>query len=344
MRMGYIQKTEWKRLDDTLRPLIKKTLYLPKSATSGYIYGSPQTGACGVPHAAELSDICRIDTAYKLLTSPDQTVADLASAALMTSAVKRSRNEDFAPELAAYLSGEGGVFEGPSRGIKNIWTEARKASKRNSITWEFRPEGPELTTGDTTINAMQRNKVVSTLRRKLTATRDDHLQSLPNQGKVLECVALDRSSTHFMRTGMFTRFADWRFIHRARLNLLRLNAARPWEQGYKRCRRCGAELETLPHVANHCMRYSALYTARHNKIVRWIRQAAEARYTVFSENQAIGDTGLRPDLVVARGEEAIVYDATVVFDNRQEAFRNARAEKEQKYSVVRITCDKGFSG
>ncbi|XP_064462363.1 uncharacterized protein LOC135372835 [Ornithodoros turicata] len=367
MRMGCINKTEWKRLDDAMRPLINRTLHVPKSASTDYIHGSSQGGACGIPDAGELSDLCLIDTAYKLVTSPDPAVANLAASALSTAALRRAQTGATAPDLAAYLSGAGGVFEGPSRGVRNTWTEARKASKRTSVMLEFRNEGPHLTKGEVTIGPAQRNKVISTLRRQLTATRDNQLRSLPSQGKVLECVALDRSSSHFIRTGMFTRFADWRFIHRARLNLLPLNGARPWDNGDKRCRRrgqaptapplrgskkmfarhkhvcClnylklwalwgavgawrGGEQETLPHVANDCMRYSPAYTARHNKIVRRVKEAAQAKYTVISENQAVGKTGLRPDLVVARVEEAIIYDVTMVFDNRQEAFTKARQE------------------
>ncbi|VVC45889.1 Hypothetical protein CINCED_3A012409 [Cinara cedri] len=35
----------------------------------------------------------------------------------------------------------------------------------------------------------------------------------------------DLASTHFLMAGDFTNFADWRFIHRAYLNLVLLNGA-----------------------------------------------------------------------------------------------------------------------
>ncbi|GFS36608.1 hypothetical protein TNIN_215361 [Trichonephila inaurata madagascariensis] len=48
-----------------------------------------------------------------------------------------------------------------------------------------------------------------------------------------------------------TRFADWRFIHKARLNLLPLNGAKQWiNAASRKCRRCGYENETLP--SHHC--------------------------------------------------------------------------------------------
>ncbi|KAL1475346.1 hypothetical protein MTO96_037362 [Rhipicephalus appendiculatus] len=64
-------KMEWARLDDALRPLIKKTLYLPGNAANSYLYGSEAAGAAGIPLAAETSDACRVDNAFKLLTSAD---------------------------------------------------------------------------------------------------------------------------------------------------------------------------------------------------------------------------------------------------------------------------------
>ncbi|KYN17841.1 hypothetical protein ALC57_09880 [Trachymyrmex cornetzi] len=42
--------------------------------------------------------------------------------------------------------------------------------------------------------------------------------------------------------GSFMCFADWRFIHKSRLNVLPLNGARRWETNDKRCRQCGRHL------------------------------------------------------------------------------------------------------
>lgn len=60
MRMGAYGKDEWKKIDEALRPLLKKTLYLPVNATNDYLYGSSKGGAAGIPNAAERSDACRI--------------------------------------------------------------------------------------------------------------------------------------------------------------------------------------------------------------------------------------------------------------------------------------------
>ncbi|KAL1415260.1 hypothetical protein MTO96_029530 [Rhipicephalus appendiculatus] len=90
----------------------------------------------------------------------------------------------------------------------------------------------------------------------------------------MACVSADRASAHFMRTGAFTHFADWRFIHRARLNLLPLNGAVMWGAADRdqRCRTCGYPRETLPHVLCHCMARSVMYVARHNAVVARLRK------------------------------------------------------------------------
>ncbi|CAN7999386.1 unnamed protein product [Ixodes hexagonus] len=53
MRTGTVSKTVWTRLDEALRPLIKRSLYLPQSAANDYLYGSGRAGACGIRCATE---------------------------------------------------------------------------------------------------------------------------------------------------------------------------------------------------------------------------------------------------------------------------------------------------
>ncbi|KAL1443530.1 hypothetical protein MTO96_045976, partial [Rhipicephalus appendiculatus] len=167
---------------------------------------------------------------------------------------------------------------------------------------------------------------------------DRSLQDKPSQGKAMACVAADLANSHFMRSGRYTRFKEWRFIHRARLNLLPLKGTRTWVPAAdKRCRRCGYGEETLPHVLCHCMRQSRAMTERHNAIVARLKKAALGRYTVIGENQQVGVPGLRPDLVLARGEEALVLDVCCPFENRMRAFQEARRIKEEKYAPFTAT-------
>ncbi|GFW64532.1 uncharacterized protein TNCV_3513541 [Trichonephila clavipes] len=78
-----------------------------------------------------------------------------------------------------------------------------------------------------------------------------------SQEKVMDCVAMSAASSHFISNGKYTRFADWHFIHKVRLNLVPLNANKKGPvQSLRACRRCGKWDETLPHVVNHCTSYA----------------------------------------------------------------------------------------
>uniref|UniRef100_A0A915IIR4 Uncharacterized protein n=1 Tax=Romanomermis culicivorax TaxID=13658 RepID=A0A915IIR4_ROMCU len=48
-------------------------------------------------------------------------------------------------------------------------------------------------------------------------------QNFSNQGKVLQCVAVDKANNGFTKDGKYISFSSFKFIHRARLNLLPVN-------------------------------------------------------------------------------------------------------------------------
>jgi hypothetical protein len=103
------------------------------------------------------------------------------------------------------------------------------------------------------MRAKQRRKVMKTIRDGKRTQRSDVFVDKPDQGRAMECVGAHSTSHHFLRNGDFMRFADWRFVHRARLNLVPLNGASSWRVGDRRCRRCGYITESLAHVTNYCM-------------------------------------------------------------------------------------------
>jgi hypothetical protein len=47
-----------------------------------------------------------------------------------------------------------------------------------------------------------------------------------DQGKAYEVTSVATPPNHFMRNGDFIRFAEWHFIHRARLDCVLLNGTR----------------------------------------------------------------------------------------------------------------------
>jgi len=153
----------------------------------------------------------------------------------------------------------------------------------------------------------------------------------------MKLVSKSKVSSHFIRNGTFTRFVDWRFIHRARLNLLSLNGT-PWAEN-KGCRRCEEGFESLGHVLNVCNFSKANETKRHNDIVRRIKLQASrprTRCRILFENQRIPGSGNRdrPDLVILKDRTPYVIDVTIPFESGEDAFKKARAR--EKYEWIKL--------
>lgn len=79
----------------------------------------------------------------------------------------------------------------------------------------------------------------------------------------------------------------------------------------------------------------------HNKIVKKVNDALR-HFRVMHKNQPIGHTTLRPDLVLARGEEALVLG--VCCPSRIVAMPYAKPERSANTSQSVNTCSGGFNG
>nr|XP_045589259.1 uncharacterized protein LOC123751200 [Procambarus clarkii] len=336
MRTWQLRKGDWQELDDHLRKLIKSTLYLPTRATNDYLYGSAAAGSCGIPLAAEDSDVFVIDSAFKLLTTPDQDTRNIAREDCTKVVTRRLREDATLVNVCQYLSKEA-MAQRPTD-HETVWSRARNASARLDTKWSADGEELALTCGERTMTKKERRLVARNIRNHHRGLRDERLQDKPDQGKVMKQVAKVRASSSFIYDGAFTTFADWRFIHRARLNLLPLNGARRFNvNSDKRCRRCRNPNETLPHVLNHCMRLSNPMNKRHNALVQRIVKAAEGRFwKVITANQQIPgiDSNLRPDIVLEKNGEVLLVDVTCPFENGEASLDEARLRKEQKYAPI----------
>ena len=146
-----------------------------------------------------------------------------------------------------------------------------------------------------------------------------------------------------------TRFCDWHFIHRGRLDCLPLNGTRRFNaEGDKWCRRCGYATEMLPHVINHRRHQLVNMNGRHDAILDRIVKAVPASVGTVSINRKVADSrfALKPDLVVTdvANRKVVIMDVTVPFENRFEALVAARQAKMEKYEplVLELT-EKGFN-
>ncbi|GFQ91951.1 retrovirus-related Pol polyprotein from type-1 retrotransposable element R2 [Trichonephila clavata] len=296
--VGFFLQKNFSDVDRFVRCEVKEILSVPVKASNHYLSANKRSGGCSIPSAAEDSDFYLINTAFKLLTSNDEEVALLALAQLSRTVRQRVKRQPSDGDFASFLSGcMDDEFSKTTNRLSNTWTNARKASARQKITWSFSQGKPTISIGDETLSSAHRRKVMRTFHAHFQTKAASALKALPSQGMAMDCVALSTASTHFLTEGKFTRFADWRFIHKARLNLVPLNANKTWKDPQEKlCRRCGRWDETLPHVINHCPMHSAAWQKRHNAILKCIQAAVSFKGKVLSVNQVV-DRGLRPDLV-----------------------------------------------
>ncbi|KAG8175810.1 hypothetical protein JTE90_013361 [Oedothorax gibbosus] len=338
MRTEQLSKGDMKVVDDFIRPLIKDTLYVDESAANEYLYGSSKMGLLGIPRLADEVDIMMIDNAFKLLSSKDIRIHELAWEDILDNITTRTGLDPSPSLIEKYLNGtqdeEG--FRHTSCPYASTWSRARAASTRLGVTWRCREYGDlELHIDDKVLTKSDRKKICQTLKESLRNCWANDLIAKPSQGAAIEVTTRHKASSHFLRSGDFTTFADWRFIHKERLNLLRLNGNTPWDDCISQCRRCNAPVESTLHVLSLCKPNMGRRTTRHNAIVERIHHAKRRDWQVLSKNQVLGNDRLRPDLVLVKGsQEAIILDVTVPYENRYQAFINARNEKTRKYANI----------
>ena len=120
---------------------------------------------------------------------------------------------------------------------------------------------------------------------------------------------------------------------------VRMNVTRGRAEARKGCRKCGSRAETQLHVLNECRSTREAQIRRHN----WVCNAIKDRATegqrpaqVLSEHRvSVHGEEYRPDLVIIRGDQAIVCDVAVAYDNRAERLRVRYRDKIRKYDVIR---------
>jgi hypothetical protein len=262
--------------------------------------------------------------------------------ALLTSVVeKRIRRPAETKDLANYLCGTmEGDFTNESTDITNTWTRPHSATRRLraklDLSWVHDGGNISLCLNGF---ALKTGTAETALRNAIWGYYPHKLLGKPDQGQVFEVTSATTPPNHFMRNGDFTRFADWRFIHRARLDCVPLNGSQRFGHRDRRCRRCGYARETLPHVLCHCKPHFTAITKRHNAVLHRLVKAVHASAsTTIRVNQAIPgtDDSLCPDFVAINeaSKTVTIIDVTMPFENRYAAFQTAWHEKQRKYASI----------
>ncbi|XP_065405940.1 uncharacterized protein LOC112060057 [Chrysemys picta bellii] len=259
-------------------------------------------------------------------------------------------NQDVTTYMSGSLEGEFGRDRGD---FASHWTHAHntmlRLEKHIGCCWTWCEEHLELgvlvpqvkNTECTIITPRARTMLERTLKDAICCQYVENLKRKPDQGKAFEVTCKWDTSNHFLPRGSFTRFVDWKFIDRARLNCILLNGAIRHRNRDKRCRRCGYTNETLPHVLCSCKPHSRAWQPRHNAIHDRLARAIPPPMGKVAMNSAITGTNsqLRPDIVITNEDRKKIsmVDFTMPFKNRTPAFHDARAQKVEKYGPLAKT-------
>ncbi|XP_023215162.1 uncharacterized protein LOC111617982 [Centruroides sculpturatus] len=297
--LGSNPKKRLHALDRRIKTYAKRWLNLPQRASAEVVHLPYDHGGANITPCSTLSDICQITHGVHLFTSRDSRVSSIAINSLRSVVRKRIRRTPSLDDLCTYLNGSmEGEFGMDPADITSTWTRLRMATRRLRKTMDI---AWIIFNDSITISAAGNPIPRHTTSKALTSMAKNHLLNRllrkPDQGKAIKLTAQHPASNHFLRDGLYTSFADWRFIHRARLSVVPLNGLRRFGQLSPRCRRCGYQQETLAHVLNHCGRNLHLATERHNAVLNRLRRAINDRdITVRCNQQVPGyDDNCRPD-------------------------------------------------
>ena len=337
LRAGNPEMQSLDRYKSTLVRTLRDICNLPNRASACYFFSHKRTGGMAFQEPRTECDVMAIVQAVRILSSSDPAVAAMARYELKY-IVRRSTQSEPTPELlSVYLSST------PDRRTaklyytySSLWSRVRQACRRLRVTFHYSD------TSDVTISADDsehiKSKQVTTFLHRLVQSRfGDDLMALKDQGKVARCMSDDQyaNGSTWHCTGLNVRFKDWRFIHRARLNVVPLNANKSrFSNTDPICRHC-LQSETLPHVICHCRPHMVQIRDRHNSIVTRLTNAIRFGKITTDRTVAESNLRLRPDVVVEEGNQVLLIDVTCPFDNDTNALSDAANAKVLKYQPLK---------
>lgn len=337
LRAGHPQKQSLKAYRSCLVRVLRNICSLPTRSCADYFFAHRRVGGLGLQDPLEEVDIQTVLHALKMLSSPDPTVACIARAELEDTVRFASKSNPTPSLISSYMSSEADDRLTNDRfRAQSLWTRARKAVRRLGLKFHVSSnQPPTITTPDSA--PILAHEASRSLHFHVSDQHALRLSSLPDQGKVARTLNIDQyaNGSTWQFTGLNLRFHDWRFIHRARLNCLPLNAAKArWSETSPRCRHCSSE-ETLPHVLCHCRLNMVAIRDRHNLVVNRLVNAT--RFGDIVTDRCVQDSGLnlRPDIIIREGDHVKIIDVCCPFENNDEALFNAAERKITKYEPLK---------
>ena len=350
-RASFVNKGPFEKFLKCLNKALKNICYLPKRACNAYFYSDRKCGGLGLLNPKLDHDVQSITQALKMLTSPDTRLRSMANYQLSSTIEDCLGRPPTIEERLDFLSGsKEGDLSKYKIGTKfeTIWTRCRHAANRLGVKFSSNSQSEvqlRIVNRFDHSKPIGRAKVVEHLRAVARSIKSKELLDLRDQGKFARSHVLDPNSkdngSAWIFNGHGIRFCDWRFIHRARLNLLPLNGVTAKFTGRTTpatCRNC-PDRETLPHVSQHCKKVMVSITERHNKAALRLYNAAQCKKSWNVKDKEVPTTNARPDLVFERvndkgKREVTLVDVVCPFEGKAGALAEECDRKPLKYDSI----------
>ena len=300
-----------KRMDMRARKWLKKAVRLPLRSCTEFLYTPQALSGLGVPNCEDDMHVARVAQAFKFLADTrDPIVRQIAILQLQETARKRLRIPSSLPVtlpmLETFLNTPAPSQEGARGDIKSLWSSVRASLQFTHAFIRLRDGSASLAVNETTLTWDTRKKANTLLK---TPTQQRHLlilQQSPDQGRAAFSTSLCDSSNFFIYSGAFLSFPQYRFVLKARLNLLptRTVQARSGSAlSDTRCRNCHQHPETLAHLVNHCHHNLGMVRERHNTVLERVIRAIPP--SLVDGGMALPNTtgANRPDLTIISSDQ-----------------------------------------
>ena len=295
---------EYKR---TLSRALRDICALPNRATPAYFFAHKKVGGLAFQEPRTECDIQAIVQAVRILSSSDPAVAAMARQELKYIVRCSTQNNPSAELISTYLSSTADSrTERLFYTYSSLWSRVRQACRRLRVTFHYSEDNPVAIVEDGS-EKIESRQVTFFLHRLVQSRFAEYLMSVKDQGKVAWCLVEDQYSngSAWHMTGLNIRFKDWRFIHRAWLNVVPLNANKHrFSNTSEKCRHC-EQPETLPHVICHCRPYMVQIRDRHNSIVSRLTNAICFGTITTDRTISHSNLRLRPDIVVEEDNKTL---------------------------------------
>ena len=193
--------TTWcRKLDTSLRSIIKKGLRIPHRTCTDYFYLPQSLGGMGIPNIQEEAHVAKAAQVFKFLSDErDPTLRSVAIDQLSQTVKKRAPNLDPSSmeDLTTFLNKPPEVREGRAGDMRSLWNTARASLALANATLKMSANTATLHTARRQIGWHQRKLASQLLKEGVGSHRLSSIKSHPDQGRAFDSLSLHPDSTFF---------------------------------------------------------------------------------------------------------------------------------------------------